>query len=419
MNMGIVSLIALVIAIIVGYFKKSNIGILSIALAFVVGMIYKLQVKEILSGFSTSLAMSMMGVTYLFGIINSNGTLLKSANRLVHLAGNRKWLIYVLIYLTGFILSAVGPGAIPVLAIMPIMAVPIAVSSGINPVVLSLIGQMGAQSGRMSPLTPEAVVVQNLMDEQNIIGTTVPIMICLIVTELIMIAGSMFMFKGWKVETAGQGEEKKEIEKFDRTDIISIIGLLALIILVVFRSWNVGLTSFLIGTILVIFGCGNEKTAIRNIPWNTILLVLGVGILMNIVKISGGLDIMADSLGNIMSERTASMIMVAFAGFMSFFTSGLGVVFPTLIPIAGAIASNIGVNALELVATVVIGGTVTGFSPVSTAGALIMAAIGQEPELSKQYPQDKLFIKLFGVAFMAMIISVILAVAGVYGFICR
>lgn len=418
MNMGVASLVALVVAITIGYFRKSNVGIIAISLAFVIGIVYGLKGGQIMSGFSSSLAMSMIGVTYLFGIIDSNGTLKKFAGKLVKLAGKRKYMIFVMVYITGAVLSGVGPGAIPTLAIIPILAVPVAISSGINPILLSLVGQMGVQSARMSPITPEAIVVQDLMKVQNIAGTTIPIMYCMIVTEILMIAGSFFIFKGWKIETVEESEIEAESEPFDIKNWISMAALVMMIIGVAFLGWNVGLVSFLMGSILVVFKCADEKAAIKAIPWGTILLVLGVGILMNIVKISGGLDIMARSIGIVTGPKTASAIMVTFAGFMSFFSSGLGVVFPTLIPISGAVASSVGVSALELVAMVVIGGTVTGFSPISTAGALIMAAVGQNPISSQRHPQDKLFLQLFGVAFMAMFISIILAITGVYTILC-
>lgn len=103
---------------------------------------------------------------------------------------------------------------------------------------------------------------------------------------------------------------------------------------------------------------------------------------------------------------------------MSFFTSGLGVVFPTLIPIAGALSDQIGANAVELVAMIVIGGTVTGFSPVSTAGALVMASVSQYEEAAAAFKPRYLFVKLFLVAIWAMIISAIFAILPVYRFIC-
>ena len=110
------------------------------------------------------------------------------------------------------------------------------------------------------------------------------------------------------------------------------------------------------GSLLIIFGCGDEKKAVQMVPWNVIIMVLGVGILMNVISLSGGIDIMVAALEHVMSKRTAAMIMGITSGFMSFFSSGLGVVFPTLIPTAGGLASTLGADAIELVSVIVIGG---------------------------------------------------------------
>ena len=71
-------------------------------------------------------------------------------------------------------------------------------------------------------------------------------------------------------------------------------------------------------------------------------MVLGVGILMNVISLSGGIDIMVDGLESVMGPKTAATIMAIAAGLMSFFSSGLGVVFPTLIPTASGLAASIG-----------------------------------------------------------------------------
>jgi len=117
-----------------------------------------------------------------------------------------------------------------------------------------------------------------------------------------------------------------------------------MIIAVIMLKVNVGLMAFAVGTILVLLGAGDEKKAISKIPWNVILLVLGVGVLMNIVSLSGGITLMAEGMTKIMTPRTAPSIMAVSASVMSFFSSGLGVVFPTLIPTASIIADNLSIT---------------------------------------------------------------------------
>lgn len=416
MNLGIISLIALLAAIIIGFVRNANVGILCMGFSMVLGLVFGLDAKEILSGFSSSLFIQMVGITYLFAIINSNGTLELLARKMVGLVGKKKALIPFVMYILGFLICAVGPGAIPSLAIIPVIAIPVAVSAGINPIMTAIIGDLGVMSGRMSPLTPEAAVVRELMEDQGLVGNTIPIMIGMTITALIVVVLVYIYYKGWKVEK--HEEEKEEtLPKFNGKQWLSLIGLLVLAVGVLFFSWNVGLTGFLVGTVLIVLGCGEEKKAIKGIPWNVILMVLGVGILMNVISLSGGIDIMVAGLEKIMGHRTAAMIMAITAGFMSFFSSGLGVVFPTLIPTATGLASGLGVGAVELVTVIVIGGTVSGFTPISTTGALIMAGVAQQENAEEKFPQNRLFVELFAVSFIALAVLAIMAVIGVYGWI--
>ena len=416
MNLGIISLIALLAAIIIGFVRNANVGILCMGFSMVLGLVFGLDAKEILIGFSSSLFIQMVGITYLFAIINSNGTLELLAHKMVGMVGKKKALIPFVMYILGFLICAVGPGAIPSLAIIPVIAIPVAVSAGINPIMTAIIGDLGVMSGRMSPLTPEAAVVRELMEEQGLVGNTIPIMIGMTITALIVVVLVYIYYKGWKVEKR-EDETEEALPKFNGKQWLSLAGLLILAVGVLFFSWNVGLTGFLVGSVLIVLGCGEEKKAIKGIPWNVILMVLGVGILMNVISISGGIDIMVSALEKIMGHRTAAMIMAVTAGFMSFFSSGLGVVFPTLIPTASGLASGLGVGAVELVTVIVIGGTVSGFTPISTTGALIMAGVAQQENAEEKFPQNRLFVELFAVSFIALAVLAIMAVIGVYGWI--
>lgn len=414
MNLGAVSLILLLAAIVIGFWRKANVGILCIGFSMILMIAYGLDSKEVIAGFSSSLFIQMVGITYLFSIINGNGTLELLAKKMVALVGKKKHLIPFVMYALGFIICAVGPGAIPSLAIVPVIAIPVAISAGVNPIMTAVIGDLGVMSGRMSPLTPESAVVRELMEDQGMKGNTIPIMIGMIITALVVAALVYVYYKGWKVdENVSVSEEK--LAKFNTRQWLSLAGLLVLAIGALFFSWNVGLTGFLVGTVLVVLGDAQEKKAIAGIPWNVILMVMGVGILMNIISISGGIDIMVAGLEKVMGPHTAAMIMAIAAGIMSFFSSGLGVVFPTLIPTASGLASGLGVSAVQLVTVIVIGGTVSGFTPISTTGALIMAGVAQQEDADERFPQNRLFIELFAVSFIALGVLAIFALLGIYG----
>ena len=89
--------------------------------------------------------------------------------------------------------------------------------------------------------------------------------------------------------------------------------------------------------------------------------------------------------------------------------------FPTLVPICGQLAASIGADGVLLVAMVVIGGTIAGYTPISTTGALIMAGVAQQPDSEKRFPQNKMFIELFAVSFINLAVLALMAIIGIYG----
>lgn len=413
MNLGLLSLILLAAAIAVSFLRNVNAGLVSVGFAMILTLVYgdAVTAKGVIAGFNTNLFIQMAGVTYLFAVVSANGTLELTAKKVVNLVPARA--VPAVMFFIGMALSASGPGSIPCLAIIPVIAIPLSVSAGINPIMTSIIGDMGAMAGRMSPLTPEAAVVRALMEAQGMDGDTVPIMICTFITAIAVSALITIYYKGWRVEGGARGERAK-LPPFDKSQLLSLSGLAVLAVGALFMGWNVGLTGFLVGTVLIIIGCGKDKTAITGVPWGVIMMVLGVGMLMNIVTLSGGVDILVGALEKVMGPKSAAPIMALAAGVLSFFSSGLGVVFPTLVPVCGSLASSIGADGLELVAMVVIGGTIAGYTPISTTGALIMAGVAQQENSEKRFPQNKLFIELFAVSALNLVVLAVMAAAGVY-----
>ena len=68
MNMAILSLVFLFLAIGLGFFRKTNMGLVAFGLALVLGKIAGLPVKQIQSGFPTGLFVTLLGVMLMFSI---------------------------------------------------------------------------------------------------------------------------------------------------------------------------------------------------------------------------------------------------------------------------------------------------------------------------------------------------------------
>lgn len=159
MSLALMSLIALLIAIAVSCFLPYNVGLLSIAFSFIVGVLFAgMKTSAVLKGFPIGLFIILTGVTYLFAIAQVNGTLERMGNTCIRLVRGRASLMPVVFFILGFFLSAIGPGAIPVVALLAPPAMALASKMKINPFLMALFVINGANAACMSPITPSALL---------------------------------------------------------------------------------------------------------------------------------------------------------------------------------------------------------------------------------------------------------------------
>lgn len=420
MTLGLLSLVLLILAIIIGFFYKTNVGLISLCFALVLSKLAGIKAATVLKGFNPNLFITLMGVSLLFSILNNNGTIKLLARKIVTLAGKNNYMIPIAIYLIGLILTTIGPGSLPILAIMPAFAIPIAKAHGFNPLMLAMIGCAGCFSGRLSTITPEGILTYSYLEKYGISASSaVKPMYTAEVISGACIAISLFLFyKGYKVKSNNE-EQEFETQAFSKKQIISLIGLIVMATLVIVFHYHVGLTCFAISAILITLQVGNEGESIKSIPWGVLLMISGVSTLMGLVIDTGGIKILTQLLSKIMNQTTAPAVMAATAGIMSLFSSALGVVFPTLFPTVGEISQMVGVSPLELMSMVFIGGTITGYSPISTTGGLIIATMMSMKDSGYKGTQMDLFIELTLWALAILVVLTLAALSGFYGLIFR
>ena len=76
MNLAVISVSALALAVLISCFSRLNVGVLSVAMAWIVGVyLGGLPVGTVMAGFPSQLFLTLTGVTLLFAMAQSNGTL--------------------------------------------------------------------------------------------------------------------------------------------------------------------------------------------------------------------------------------------------------------------------------------------------------------------------------------------------------
>lgn len=403
--MDVISLILFVVIIVLAFWRKTNIGILAFAAALILGRIIGMTDKEIVKGLSASLFVTLTGITLLFSAVNETGALEMISGKITSLAGKRIWILPITCYLVGFVLALIGPGAIPPTTLAVTISVSMAIAAGYNPVMMGVIAGMGLMGGRVSSITPEGNLVLTLAAEQNISGAVIaPVLLFQVVTTVIFALGIFFIFKGHKVKAVAFEGGSEIKSKASTKQIIALLGIVVMLVMVTVFKFDTGLSAFIIAGILFLFNLVDDRAAIKKVPWNPILMILGVGIFMNVVKNAGGIDLLCNLLSSFMNKTTAAPFTGVTAGIMSLVSSGFGVVMPTLIPMASQIAESVGgANAVAIIGAVVAGGSLAGISPMSTNGAMTLSCIAAiKNDLTKE-EQSKMFAQLLLAAFCAIV----------------
>lgn len=408
MSLDVVSLIVFIAVILLAFFRKVNVGVVALTVGVLAVRIFGMTDKQLYSGISASMFTTLVGITLLFAAVTQTGALDLLARKIIGLAGNRMWVIPILVYIAGFIVAGVGPGAIPALAIIPALAAVIAVEVGFDPIMLALIGEAGLMAGRMTPITPEAAIIEAAAENANIFGVMPVVLVCQTIVTAIFSLVIFFVFKGHKVKTPVNPIKKDSIEKFNTKQIVSLCGILLMMILLIFCDVNIGLAAFAVAGLLFLFGVADSDKAIKSLPWGTIVMVLAVGALLDVVNEMGGIDLLSNAMSSIMTSGTATPVMAISAGLLSLVSSALGVVYPTMMPMCADIAAQVGgVNPVALMAAVGAGGSLAGISPLSTGGALALAGLAVAvPNLSKE-EENKRFVQLFLLAGLALLVLAI------------
>lgn len=417
MALQIVALLFIIGAIALGFVKKINVGIVCLGLSLILGKLGGMGAGDIYKGFPYKLFATLLGTMLFFSLLQQNGTLEKISKRLIGACGKNTFLIPIIMYVVSFVLSAAGPGAISVQSVTIIFAVSLAVQMKVSPILMGAMATLGAVGGTASPIALTGIIVGDLLTEAGVEGLGNSVFLGVAACNLFCTIIVYIAFGGYKLRAEKVITSENEKEHFDKNQRISLIALIVMVIMVVGFSYDVGLVCLSLSLILMLARAANEKQALKMIPWNVLVLIAGVSVLMNITQKLGGIDLLSATLASFMSRRTAAPIMGLTGGIMSWFSSANGVVFPTLIPMLPEIAEQVGdVSILNMVVAIICSATVAGISPLSTSGSLIMASYAQETNCDEKV-QQKMFGTLFALSASLVGLVFIINLVGLLSFI--
>jgi len=409
MDIAVLSLAALVIVIVLGIVKPNiNIGVLAIGFAYIIGIFFLgLKEKDIPLLFPANLFLMLVGITLIFGIAYENGTLQIFTNKIVGLVKSKPQFLPLIFFFITLLISALGPGNIAATALIAPIAIATALKAKISPLLMAIMVCTGANAGAFSPISPTGIIGIGLMDKIGVNSKDLSWVVFLASALIQSISALLayFVFKGFLNKHNGEIEVDDESRKIrlNRNQVLTIVAIVSLIVSLSIFKAPLSLASFVIASIL--FVITKTEDTIKNVPWDAILLVCGVSLLIGILEKSGGLDLATTAISKISTSNTVNSVLAFVTGVISAYSSSSGVVLPAFVPlIPGLIVKLGGGDITRMIIAVSVGSHMVDVSPLSTLGAICIACI---PALDRQVIFRKLLIWGLLMAVLGAILSFI------------
>ncbi len=389
MNLAWLSLGALVVAMIVSCFSALNVGVLGLALAWLVGVYAGgMGLNEVLSGFPVQLFLTLVGVTLLFTQAQLNGTLDRVAHAAVRVCRGNAGLIPVMFFVLACLIASVGPGNVATAAMMAPMAMAVGGRAGIPPFLMAIMVGNGAQAGSLSPFAPTGIIVTGLMMKIGLGGLEMRTYLANLAAHAIVAFAGYFLFGGLRLFKARDQSAAEAVAgdvRFARSHVVTLAAVAAVLLAVLFLDANIGMAAFTGAVVLTVLRVADHEQAIKRMPWTPIVMVCGVSVLVALLEKTKGLDLFTSLLASISTPGTLTGVVALVTGIISVYSSTSGVVLPAFLPTVPGLVARLGGDAFGVATSMNVGAHLVDMSPLSTTGAMCLAGITNPADVRPTY----------------------------------
>lgn len=374
MTPAVLSLLALLAAIAISFASRVNVGLIAIALAWGVGAYAGLPPETTIGGFPASLFVTLAGVTLLFALADTNGTIAQFAARLTGLARGRARMLPPAFFLIACALSTLGPGAIPAVALTVPLAFASARHAGVPLFLAALMVANGANAGNLSPVSAVGIIANSRMASVGLGGHAFKVWAANFLAHTIVAAAAYLVLV--RAIPARAPLVAGPATRITRLQWLTLAVVLGWVVAVLLFAAPLGLSAFAAAVLLIVARAADEPASLKAMPWPAILMVCGVATLITMSERTGGLDLFTALLARLATPATLNGVIAFVTGVISSCSSTSGVVLPTFLPTAPGLVQQVGGgDPLAVALSINVGSALVDVSPLSTIGALCVAAV--------------------------------------------
>lgn len=349
-----------------------NMGLIGFAAALGLGLFGAgMNVGQVLAGFPADLFLTLLGVTYLFGIASRNGAIDWLVGRAAQVLGRHTALLPALVFLVAGVLTALGAVGPAAVAIVAPIGLRFARTHGFSALMMGLLVIHGAQAGSFSPISIYGGIVNKVLARSGIAPD--PIFLFL-VSAAFNCAIALLIWTFFARRNAAQSRPAPAPvapAPLGRDGAWTLAGLAALAVGTLAFRIDIGFMALIVILALATVAPRTQARALKHVDWSTIVLITGIIIYVGVMEKLGTLAAAGALIGTSGSATLGVLALCYLAAVVSAFASStalLGVLIPLALPVLGG--SDL--SPMAVVTAICIACTIVDTSPFSTNGALIV-----------------------------------------------
>lgn len=425
---SLIVVVAIVASIALGYRTKINTGFFAMVFAYIIGcFVLNLKANEVIGLWPIGIFYVIFAVSVFYNFALVNGTLEKVAMRLMYACRKAPQLLPYAVFLSAAIVAAMGAGFFTVMAFFAPITLLICRKTGLNILIGAVAVNAGCLVGANFVTSGSGVIFRSLIDAAKLqdvsFAYTNMIFAATVICSLLFIFVLSTFYD--KNKLSKDNFDVTQPEPFDanqKTTLLLMVIMLLVVLLppilkvilptnkaisFINSKMDIGLVAITFSVIAFMLKLGDEKKIVSSVPWNLLIMICGVGMLIGVAIKAGTIKILASWIGTSIPVVLVPIVLALVAAMMSSFSSTLGVVAPALFPIVPAIAQDTGISTAVLFACVIIGAQSSAISPFSSGGSLVLGSCVTDEERNSMFSGLLLRALPFSVVF-ATIFCVIL-----------
>ena len=377
--MGIVGL---ALVFLIGTARSINLGALSLVMTFLVGTyVVGETAKDMYGGFPVDLFVLLAGVTYLFAIAQSNGTIDRIVERAAGLVKDRRALIPWVVFVVASVPAMAGALGSAGVALLAPLSMRLAERYDIDRRMVGLMVVYGAGAGNFSPLNVLGAIVHQAVTRNGLEMSSSALFWGNLAYNLGLAVIIYLFFGGLRLtRRAADADRARPSDAGPRTSdvglgvdqVCTLLALLAVAVAALVFGLSIGFVAFAAAVLLQLLFPVSSAGAEKKIAWGVVLLICGIMTYVAALQRYGTVGAVGDAVAGLGSPLLAALLICAVGAVTSAFASSAGIL-GAMIPLAVPFMVRGEIGTTGLVVAVAISATVVDSMPFSTVGALVVA----------------------------------------------